>query len=90
MYFNDFESFKRAQEGAKTFVIEVERVDGTTLSSSAFPTDVYSQAVADIAAVEELKTMFVLWDRSCNRNGAIKFIPYEQIRTISILFGPPN
>lgn len=90
MYFNEFESYTRAQEGAKTFVIEVERVNGTKLVSSAFPAEVYSQAVADIAAVEELKTMFVLWDRSCDRNGAIKFIPYEQIQTISILFGPPE
>jgi hypothetical protein len=88
MYFSDFESFKQAEEGAKSFIIEVMLVDGSKEVSSAFPLDVYSQAMSDIATVEELKTMFVIWNRGCGIAGAIKFIPYDQIRTITVLFGP--
>jgi hypothetical protein len=90
MYFNEFESFKQAQEGAKSFIIEVERVDGTMVSSSAFPADVYEQALADIANVEEMKTMMTVWNRSGVKGsgGTMSFVPYDQIRSINILFGP--
>lgn len=88
MYFTEFESFTQAQESAKSFAIEVMLVDGSRVMSSVFPPNVYGQALADIAAVEELKTMLAVWNRDQGTSGAITFIPYERIQTINILFGP--
>lgn len=88
MYFTNFESFTQAQENAKSFAIEVVLVDGSRVLSSVFPPDVYSQALADIGTVEELKTMLAIWDRIQGTSGAVTFIPYERIQTINILFGP--
>lgn len=86
MYFNDFESFKQAQDSAKSFMLQVDYVDGTSVSSSAFPSESLPQVMADLQSVEELKTMLILWNRS--NNSTMSFIPYEQIKTIRVVFGP--
>lgn len=86
MYFNDFESFTQAREGAKTFLVEVVFVDGGVLQSSSFPADSLPQLMADIAAVEELKTMFIMWNRS--HSSTMSFIPYEHIKIIRVVFAP--
>ena len=37
MYFTEFDSYKKAIDGAQSFVIDVERVDGTVINSSSIP-----------------------------------------------------
>ena len=86
MYFADFQSFMQTQESSKSFIVEVDLVDGGTEIGSPVPKDCYAQLMADIAVCDELKTAFALWRRDGTKSGTLNFIPYDKIKLVRVRF----
>ena len=86
MYFADFQSFTQTQESSKSFVVEVDLVNGGTEVGSPVPRECYTQLMADIAVCDELKTAFALWMRDGIKGGMLSFIPYDNIKVIRVRF----
>lgn len=85
MYFADFQSFAQAQESAKSVVVVIDLTSGNVVTGSPVPVECYGQLMADIAACDELKTVFTVWVRDAGE-GYLAFVPYDKIAAIRVKF----
>ena len=85
MYFTEFDSYKKAVDGAQSFVIDVERVDGTVINSSSIPYVAWDSVAADIAEFCSTKSVLSIWRRDVGTSGGtVVLVPYEQMKTINL------
>lgn len=92
MYFFDFESYKQVADSAKSVTIVVTRTDGEMVKSSPIPLAAYATVMEAIVHCQDTRTPLMIWERITSglivgpSFPRIIIIPFEQIRSIDLVF----
>lgn len=79
MYIDKFDSFIEATTNTKTFVITIEMVDGTALTSSAMPIAMLRDVQTEITEALEARQPISVWNR---HHLGLNMVPATMVKTV--------